>query len=102
MHSSTTNNKTISEFHAYFSVQILLAEGGVGGEEDVLVPALVAGVLGPRLGGPPARAQEGREQPALSRHHLVLGTEVNILTIFNHQFRGRVLGNFVRIFAAAW
>ena len=66
-----------SEFHAYFSVQILLAEGCVGGEEDVLlVPALVARVLGLQPGGPPARAQEGGEQSALSSHHLVLGTEV--------------------------
>ena len=65
--------------HNYFSIQILLAEGCVGGEEDVLVPALVAGVLGLQPGGPPARAQEGVEQHALSRHHLVLGTPVSIL-----------------------
>ena len=62
--------------HIYFSIQILLAEGCVRGEEDVLVPALVARVLGLQLGGPPARAQEGGEQSALSGHHLVLGTEV--------------------------
>ena len=65
--------------HNYFSIHILLAEGCVGGEEDVLVPALVAGVLGLQLGGPPARAQEGGEQPALGSHHLVLGTPVSIL-----------------------
>ena len=76
-HSSTKHNKTISEFHAYFfSVRILFAEGGVGGEEDVFVPALVARVLGLQPGGPPARAQEGGEQSALSSHQLVLGTEV--------------------------
>ena len=69
----------LNSMHIYFSIQILLAEGCVGGEEDVLVPALVARVLGLKLGGPPARAQEGGEQPALSRHHLVLGTPVNIL-----------------------
>ena len=38
--------------HNYFSIHILLAEGCVGGEEDVLVPALVARVLGLQPGGP--------------------------------------------------
>ena len=67
MYFLTTQNITmqcnaLNSMHIYFSIQILLAEGCVRGEEDVLVPGLLVNVDLDAAGGgvdaAPARPAE--------------------------------------------
>ena len=59
----------LNSMHIYFSIQILLAEGCVRGEEDVLVPGLLVNVDLDAAGGGVDPAPSGPAQR--DGHHAV-------------------------------